>query len=217
VSAFVQIGLAFFEAWWRGDVSNDEALLALYLAGKADFRTGLVTTTLEAIASELGWHDPKRTTTARRLAQLSELGFVQSDVRGRGKRRFHVIRPTRSLLRIGQLAQQSAANREAEEAAPREGFQAPRAANGAAAEETRQEHLSTSTSARDVERSATNNGKSSGWIENLNAYTGCRLVRGTHGFAHKQDPLGMDKPPFDWPYERPTREQVAAALGARNT
>ena len=52
------------------------------------------------------------------------------------------------------------------------------------------------------------------FVPNLSSYTGCRLVRGTHGTSHKRDPLGMDKPPYDWPYPKPTRAEVAAALEA---
>ena len=52
------------------------------------------------------------------------------------------------------------------------------------------------------------------FVPNLSSYTGCRLVRGTHGTSHKRDPLGMDKPPYVWPYPKPTRAEVAAALEA---
>lgn len=45
-------------------------------------------------------------------------------------------------------------------------------------------------------------------------YTGCRQTRGSHGFGFVRDPLGTDKPPADWPYERPSKEEVGAALAA---
>jgi hypothetical protein len=45
----------------------------------------------------------------------------------------------------------------------------------------------------------------------LRRYTGCRRTRGTHGTGWKRDPLGTDKPPPDWPYDRPTLEEVLAA------
>lgn len=54
-----------------------------------------------------------------------------------------------------------------------------------------------------------------GWIENLNSYTGARWVRGSHGASHVYDPLGTDIPPIDWPYDRPTRDEIRAALAER--
>lgn len=67
----------------------------------------------------------------------------------------------------------------------------------------------------EVEVEKTTRGKpvdKSGWVENLNAYTGCKLVRGTHGFSHRYDVLGTDRPPVGWPHERPSREEIAGAL-----
>jgi hypothetical protein len=55
-----------------------------------------------------------------------------------------------------------------------------------------------------------------GWIENLGRYTGCRWVRGSHGSTHVPDPLGTDRPPHDWPYDRPTRDAISAALDLNN-
>jgi hypothetical protein len=51
-----------------------------------------------------------------------------------------------------------------------------------------------------------------GWIENPGRYTGCRLVRGSHAFTHVFDPLGTDRPPNDWPHERPTIAAIRAAI-----
>ena len=48
----------------------------------------------------------------------------------------------------------------------------------------------------------------------LRKYTGCRMTRGSHGFGYVRDPLGTDRPPADWPYERPSKEEVGAALAA---
>jgi len=46
----------------------------------------------------------------------------------------------------------------------------------------------------------------------LAKFTGCRFVRGSHGSTFVRDPLGQDRPPNDWPYARPTREEVQTAL-----
>jgi hypothetical protein len=46
----------------------------------------------------------------------------------------------------------------------------------------------------------------------LARYTGCRLVRGSHGASHVYDVLGTDKPPNDWPHEPPSRREVETAL-----
>jgi hypothetical protein len=54
-----------------------------------------------------------------------------------------------------------------------------------------------------------------GWVDDLNSYTGCRLVRGEIGSAHVYDPLGTERPPFNWPYERPTRAEIRKALEER--
>jgi hypothetical protein len=45
----------------------------------------------------------------------------------------------------------------------------------------------------------------------LRRYTGCRRTRGTHGTGWKRDPLGIDRPPPDWPHPEPTLEEVLAA------
>jgi hypothetical protein len=50
------------------------------------------------------------------------------------------------------------------------------------------------------------------YVHGLASYTGCRRVRGEHGAGHKYDPLGKDRPPPDWPHERPTHAEVAEAL-----
>jgi hypothetical protein len=46
----------------------------------------------------------------------------------------------------------------------------------------------------------------------LHAYTGCRATRGAGGVGWIRDPLGRDRPPSDWPFPPPTREEVRAAL-----
>jgi hypothetical protein len=46
----------------------------------------------------------------------------------------------------------------------------------------------------------------------LRRYTGCRATRGSHGAGFAHDPLGMDKPPKDWPHPKPTRRDVELAL-----
>jgi hypothetical protein len=46
-------------------------------------------------------------------------------------------------------------------------------------------------------------------------YTGVRYTRGTHGTSHVRDPLGTDKPPFDWKYSPPEKWEVDAALEER--
>jgi hypothetical protein len=56
--------------------------------------------------------------------------------------------------------------------------------------------------------------KRSGWVENLNSYTGCRYVRGTHELSAVYDPLGTERPPVGWPYPRPTRDEIRKALAA---
>lgn len=48
----------------------------------------------------------------------------------------------------------------------------------------------------------------------LARYTGCKHTRGTHGTGYKHTPLGMDKPPPDWPHPAPSEKEVAAALAA---
>lgn len=84
-------------------------------------------------------------------------------------------------------------------------------------EERREETLSkdvsrarAATAEREIPQNQNDRGK--GWVDDLSRYTGCRLVRGTHGFAHKHDTLGTDPLPADWPYPRPTRSEIAAAL-----
>jgi hypothetical protein len=42
--------------------------------------------------------------------------------------------------------------------------------------------------------------------------TGARLVRGSHGASVVYDPLGTDPPPRDVEWERPSRDQVMAAI-----
>ena len=54
-----------------------------------------------------------------------------------------------------------------------------------------------------------------GYVENLARYTGCVTVRGSHSVSHKYDPLGTERPPEGWPYPRPSKSEVAAALEAR--
>jgi hypothetical protein len=54
-----------------------------------------------------------------------------------------------------------------------------------------------------------------GYVENLSSYTGCRYIRGSHALTAIHDVLGTEHPPNDWPYPRPTREEVSAALKQR--
>lgn len=63
---------------------------------------------------------------------------------------------------------------------------------------------------RKAERSK--QGKSNGWVENLSAYTGCRYVRGEFALTAIRDVLGTEQPPKDWPYERPSRDEIRNAL-----
>ena len=69
---------------------------------------------------------------------------------------------------------------------------------------------------KSLETTASQNGHRRGasWVPNLNSYTGCRMVRGEIGTHNVYDVLGQDYPPVDWPYERPTRQEVRAALDA---
>lgn len=50
----------------------------------------------------------------------------------------------------------------------------------------------------------------------LRRYTGCRVARGSHGTSFVHDSLGTDKPPSDWPHERPTESEVLAAKAGLN-
>ena len=45
-------------------------------------------------------------------------------------------------------------------------------------------------------------------------YTGARWVTGQGGGTHVRDPLGTDKPPADWPHEKPTRDEIRDAVAA---
>ena len=128
MSAFVQLNLDLWAAWQRRELSAEERDLALLVAFTTDFRTGELSTTLDAIAGELGWQ-VARTTTGRRLERLQRLGFVEYEVVGRRPHHRHVIRPTANLLRTGRVAQLSATTRAASraplEAAPSEALEAP--------------------------------------------------------------------------------------------
>ena len=55
----------------------------------------------------------------------------------------------------------------------------------------------------------------SGYVENLSSYTGCKIIRGEVGISHVYDPLGTEYPPEAWPYQRPTKSEVMAALKER--
>jgi len=50
----------------------------------------------------------------------------------------------------------------------------------------------------------------------VKGYTGCRMVRGEVGMSAKYDPLGKDRPPPDWPHDKPTRDQIRKALEERD-
>lgn len=56
------------------------------------------------------------------------------------------------------------------------------------------------------------NSKPPGWIDNLSSYTGCRYVRGEAALTAIHDVLGTERPPSDWPYTRPSREEIRKAL-----
>jgi hypothetical protein len=58
--------------------------------------------------------------------------------------------------------------------------------------------------------------ENAGWVDNLSKYTGCRYIRGEHSIHAAYDPLGTEIPPPDWPYQRPTKVEVAAALRSAN-
>lgn len=54
------------------------------------------------------------------------------------------------------------------------------------------------------------------WIAEHGWPTGCRMVRGTNAAGHVHDPLGVDPIPYtDWPYARPSFDDVAAALASQ--
>jgi hypothetical protein len=53
------------------------------------------------------------------------------------------------------------------------------------------------------------------FVEENGRPTGARFVRGSHSGSYVYDPLGFDAPPYDWPYARPTREEILAALRSR--
>jgi len=208
VTPFVQLSYELWTAWQRGELSQDERDLALHIAFNVDFRTGFLATTLPAIGSELGW-SVVDTTTGRRLERLRQHGFVEVEVVGRRPKQRHLLKPTSKLLRSGRLAQAYAGSRAGTdaglEAASENGSRAlpagVDAGSRAGEEEKRRRDLYRETGSRGA-----------GWVEKLSSYTGCRLVRGTHALGHRHDVLGTDRPPADWPYPRPTRQEVLAAL-----
>ena len=53
------------------------------------------------------------------------------------------------------------------------------------------------------------------WISENGWPTGARFVRGTHSGTYAYSPLGTEPIPsgYDWPYGRPTFDDVAEALG----
>lgn len=87
-----------------------------------------------------------------------------------------------------------------------------------AREEKRREEVSTPLSvAKDEgQRENQQRGKNgSGWIENLNSYTGCRYVRGEFALTAVHDVLGTERPPQDWPHPRPTPREIRKALAEK--
>jgi hypothetical protein len=52
--------------------------------------------------------------------------------------------------------------------------------------------------------------------KDLCRFTGSRWTRGSHGGTYVYDPLGTETPPRDWPHERPSREEIVAALEAQD-
>jgi len=81
-------------------------------------------------------------------------------------------------------------------------------------EKRRVDTLSKDVSSAPAETAERESQRGRGWVDNLNAYTGCRYVRGEFANTPKYDPLGTESPPFDWPYPRPTKDEVLAALNA---
>jgi hypothetical protein len=59
--------------------------------------------------------------------------------------------------------------------------------------------------------------ENAGWVDDLGQYTGCRYVRGEVGIHAVYDPLGKEFPPSDWPYQRPTKQEVVAAQQRANS
>ena len=61
--------------------------------------------------------------------------------------------------------------------------------------------------------------RQSQWVEDLGSYTGARQVYNGRAPHFVYDPLGKDNPRAagitDWPYPKPTREEIRAALDAR--
>jgi Helix-turn-helix domain len=64
------------------------------------------------------------------------------------------------------------------------------------------------------EKRFANRSDGNGFIPDLWRYTGCRLARGSHSVQTVYDPLGTERTPPDWPYPRPTRAEIRAALDA---
>lgn len=244
MSAFVQINLGFHEARQRGDISGGAYSLGLYLACEANFFTRRVTTTLVRIVDDLEAACTTRT-MLRRLNELREHGFIEFESHP-GQRRGYPIQVTGKLVYgtrprhdldtedpfRDEVTSTATSTREpAESAATPDGNtesrsleprHAPRHARGLQErEEIDLELLNQKPSRGKAEaakaRVTHGNGGGPGWIENLNSYTGCRYVRGTHAMSAKYDPLGKDKPPSDWSYERPTREEIGAALVDRES
>jgi hypothetical protein len=141
VSAFVQLNLDVWTAWQTGTLTTEERDLALYVAFEADFRTGLVSTTLDELATGLRWK-VARTTTARRLANVVREGFLEARLYGRRPHQRHVLAPTSRLLRTSHLTRENATRSQlfatpdaTLEAALARGFEVPGATPNAIVEE----------------------------------------------------------------------------------
>jgi hypothetical protein len=171
-------------------------------------------------ASGLAW--PARETLAkatsrsvkqvdRALRVLEESGFlVVERSKGRVANRYHATLPngdTTDTVEDGQRRHDDHRST------------APTASNRTA--QRRQNDRSTATSrppeavkkpSKNLKPRTAEEERPAGWIENLGRYTGCSLVRGSHATTHVRDPLGTDRPPADWPYDRPTRDEIRAAL-----
>jgi hypothetical protein len=92
----------------------------------------------------------------------------------------------------------------------------PRAHASETETETETETEEVSTPLFELQDAAAPQGRGNGWVDNLSQYTGCRYVRGEMAVSAKYDPLGTERPPSDWPHDRPTREEIRRALKERS-
>jgi hypothetical protein len=88
----------------------------------------------------------------------------------------------------------------------------PLYSNSSPRREEKNKKVSTSLSVSQYDEQRESSERGNGWVENLSAYTGCRYVRGEVALSAVYDPLGTERPPFDWPHERPKRAEIKKAL-----